>query len=234
MEKKVIISDSKELIKDLELLISSMSKTPEEIPQIEIDLVKGKLRKIYDLLLQMEQKDETISEASIQEKSLPQDDEIEELKTTKIVSVQIQQMDDEIMETKPEEVVQNEIPPPLQEDGSLDLFAEPSVISDVEMQKTVVEKISEGKSEETVADKMQKNKITGLKSSIGINEKFYFINELFEGNMNDYNDAIDKLEECDSLELANDVLSALAHEKEWPAKSESFIQLKGFIERKFK
>lgn len=239
MEKTALITAAEELVLEFGSLLNGMKDISEKVPQIEIDLAKGKILMIYDLLLELELNNPQVKEPFI-EKSLPEEEEVKEIKTQNIVNVQIHQMEEEIIERETEELppeedvsVQADLPP--QNDlGSLDLFAEPSVISEVEMIQTVVDKIAEGKNEVSVADKMQKNKIQGLKSAIGINEKFFFINELFEGNMKDYNEAIDKLEDCESFDLAGDVLSSVSHERNWVTDSDAYIQLQGFVERKFK
>lgn len=99
--------------------------------------------------------------------------------------------------------------------------------------KTVAEEISENVNEESVADKFQKNKITDLKEAIGINEKFYFINELFDGVMKEYNEAIEAVNKYSSQEEAFDYLNQLKGEHDWKEESEAFGQLRDILERKF-
>ncbi|MEZ5196547.1 MAG: hypothetical protein R2764_09140 [Bacteroidales bacterium] len=239
MDKKTIVSSAEDLLDEFRSLLNGMNAALGKLPQVEIDLAKEKIRLIYDLLLELEKINSEINESDAA-KSLPPEEEPKEERTPNIVNVQILQMEDEESEIETEELILEEnIPskPDLRSKkglGSLDLFAEPSVISDVEMKKTVVDKIAEGKKEQSVADKMQKNKILGLKAAIGINEKFFFINELFEGNMKDYNEAIEKLDNCESIELANQLVSSYSDEREWDQESDALSQLQGFIDRKFK
>ena len=99
--------------------------------------------------------------------------------------------------------------------------------------KTVAEEISERVNKESLAEKFQKDKITDLKEAIGINEKFYFINELFDGVMKEYNEVIETLNSKPSMEEATTYLNRLKEERGWKEDAEAFGQLKGILERKF-
>ena len=46
-----------------------------------------------------------------------------------------------------------------------------------------------------------------LKDAIGINEKFLFINELFDGNLQDYSEALNKLNAFENLQSAENIFS---------------------------
>lgn len=74
---------------------------------------------------------------------------------------------------------------------TIDLFA-PSA--------TVADKFQEPS--ENLASKIKNHQITDLKSAIGINDKFLFINDLFDGNMKSYSMAIDILNSLSSFEEA--------------------------------
>ena len=127
----------------------------------------------------------------------------------------------EVTETKP-----GIVSPP---EENLDLFStafEPEA-------KTVAEEISERVNKESLAEKFQKDKITDLKEAIGINEKFYFINELFDGVMKEYNEAIETLNSKPSMEEATTYLNQLKEERDWKENTEAVGQLKGILERKF-
>jgi hypothetical protein len=127
----------------------------------------------------------------------------------------------EVIETKSEIVSPHE--------ENMDLF---STAFDSEA-KTVAEEISEKVNEESLAEKFQKNKITDLKEAIGINEKFYFINELFDGVMKEYNEAIETLNSKPLKEEALNHLKQIKEERDWKEDAEAFGQLKGILERKF-
>jgi len=124
-----------------------------------------------------------------------------------------------------DEVVEKEPP-----EDSFNLFSDPETDENI----TVLDKISESQQSESVADKVQKDKTTSLKLAIGINDKFFFINELFDGNMKEYNEAIDKLDEFTSLNGAHDYLKSLVEKYKWGIDSDAYSQLTGFIDKKLK
>lgn len=60
-----------------------------------------------------------------------------------------------------------------------------------------------GNSYETVADKLKNSKQPGsLKSMLSINEKFMFINDLFDGNQDDFTKVLEFLEACETKQEA--------------------------------
>lgn len=73
-----------------------------------------------------------------------------------------------------------------------------------------------------------------LRQSIGINEKFLFINELFNGDMGRYNKAIDELNELKTLKGAEIFLLELKVQNQWDSELDAFLKLKDLTERKFK
>jgi len=81
----------------------------------------------------------------------------------------------------------------------------------------------------SVAAKISKKKTSDLKSIIGINEKFLFINELFNGNMQDYNEVVNSLNSFTSHEEANSYIISLKKNKEWDDNSQAFKILNEFI-----
>jgi len=85
----------------------------------------------------------------------------------------------------------------------------------------------------SIAARMQKAKINDLRSAIGINDKFLFINDLFRGNMQQYNKVLDELNDFKSLGGAQTYLMELKVEHQWDAESNAFNRLSHFVERRF-
>jgi hypothetical protein len=75
--------------------------------------------------------------------------------------------------------------------------------------------------------------VRDLKSSIGINEKFLFINELFKGNMKEYTDTIVMLSDAETLDFANEILRPLKDKYEWREDSAAYVTLIDFLQRRF-
>lgn len=81
----------------------------------------------------------------------------------------------------------------------------------------------------------QKNKpIESLKDSISINQRYGFINELFNGDNMEYHKTIKRLDEFKDEESAkNFLLKDVASRYDWSKKEESVNKLLKLIERKF-
>jgi hypothetical protein len=78
---------------------------------------------------------------------------------------------------------------------------------------------------------MQAKHISRLSESIGINDRFYFIRELFGGDGNAYSKAISKIEEAAGYEEAKSiVMSSISNKKE----NQALKQLLDLVKRKFR
>jgi hypothetical protein len=72
-----------------------------------------------------------------------------------------------------------------------------------------------------------------LKASISINEKFLLINELFSGNLREYNEMIDSLNGYHDLRTALEYLDLLRKKNLWDTGSAVFVRLKELVEKRF-
>jgi len=109
--------------------------------------------------------------------------------------------------------------------SNFDLFSDSS-------QATISDKFT-GQDEQSLADKMQQTKVTDLRQSVGINEKFLFINELFNGDMGRYNKVIDELNELKTLKGVQTFLLEIKIQNQWDDELEAYLKLKDLAERKF-
>ena len=87
--------------------------------------------------------------------------------------------------------------------------------------------------EESMIEKLQHKRIADLKAAIGINEKFQFINELFEGNMKEYNVAVDQVNNFSSFSEAESYLANLKDMYKWDVENPVATQFTELVERKF-
>jgi hypothetical protein len=86
----------------------------------------------------------------------------------------------------------------------------------------------------TLAENQMEKKIESLKDSISINQRFGFINELFNGENLEYYNAIKTLDTFDNADTAkNFVTQDLASRYNWTKKEEHVHKLLRLIERKF-
>lgn len=111
-------------------------------------------------------------------------------------------------------------------------------------QKTAFDLFSEGtpgtladrykeSQEKRVADRLQENKVVDLRTTIGINDKFLFINELFDGNMRIYDEAVNKLNDCQTLAQADLLLLDLKIAYSWDSENPTVKKFVDLVRRKF-
>ena len=92
-----------------------------------------------------------------------------------------------------------------------------------------------GSSYETVADKLKSSQqVNTLKSMLSINQKFMFINDLFNDSQEDFNKVLDFLESCDTKEAAVSFINNnyLKHNI-WNANAPQVKEFLGLLEKKF-
>jgi len=109
--------------------------------------------------------------------------------------------------------------------SAFDLFTDSAEVS-------IGDKLGDG-GDASIASKMQKSQIKDLKQAIGINEKFLFINELFNGDLGRYNKTIEEFNELSSREGTNAHLIELKIQNQWADDGEAFLKLKLLLDRKF-
>jgi hypothetical protein len=229
----------KEALKELQAILTD-NKT-DELSQLEIDLSLDKIKRIYEIVLKLKpalvagmesksietmQKDiaPDIDNPETEEQSILNIDE--SIRGLETMSSEIET--DEIIATSPEiEIKKKEI----KADVVLDLFNETGVPGKKDIPP--IEKDDEPDEKETVAEKLQKSKPKSIKSAIGINEKFYFLNELFKGDLNIYNTNIEKLDSLNQLEEAIQLLNELSESFNWNKESEALNQLTKMLENKY-
>lgn len=87
--------------------------------------------------------------------------------------------------------------------------------------------------DKTVAGQATRQPVSNIKGSIGINEKFAYLKELFKNNVNDYNEALDKLNNFDSYGDAEDYFQELKSKYSWDPESKSFQGLADLLNRRY-
>ncbi len=107
---------------------------------------------------------------------------------------------------------------------TLDLF---STIPESVGSRTMAE------SDNSVAGRIQKERLQNIRSAIGINEKFLFLNELFKGDLSRYNRVIDELNAMQSKQGADTYLMELKIEGQFGENHPAFEKLKEIVGRKY-
>ncbi len=92
-----------------------------------------------------------------------------------------------------------------------------------------------GEKSSSLLDNMQKQKINSISKSISLNQRFVFIKELFGGNLDNYDKALNTLDSFNSWEEANQFIEEeLAPEYNWDISKDSVAEFNEIIERKYK
>lgn len=99
-------------------------------------------------------------------------------------------------------------------------------------ENAVAEKF-QAKEEQSFADKMLKSSVSNIREAIGINEKFLFINELFNGDLGKYNKILDEINVLPTKKGVDTYLLEMKIQYQWSDKNEAFIKLKELLNRKF-
>jgi len=92
------------------------------------------------------------------------------------------------------------------------------------------EQIGHRKEDDDVTDLMKTKPITNLSEAIGVNDKFHFIRELFNGNRESYEKAITSLDNSGSFAEARAVIMNYAGNN---MENEAVKQLLDLVKRKF-
>jgi hypothetical protein len=285
MNKSII---KENISRQLELILeqhNSINKNAGKIPQIEIDIIKANIRKLYEQYCDLENANlvagadkaketkeiipsvieefrETkenpliiVHEEVVEEKTeiknedtttfivdekvevifTPEPKAIIEEKAHEIKEVETADVEPPLIPFKEEEIP---LPEPIvipKADIPVDLFGTvPTTIADKYKteKESLNEKLQKTKTDKSIGSRLQHHKIKDLKSSIGINEKFLFINELFKGNMKEYNESILVFNTASNLAEALDFLNGLKEKYNWKDDLSAYLTLKDFIERK--
>lgn len=95
---------------------------------------------------------------------------------------------------------------------------------------TLGEKISSSKQDEAITSVIHSKPIADIGAAIGMNDKFYFIRELFSGNSIAYHETISRLNASSSLGEAMKILDESTVMGSDPAAQSSFVDV---VRRKF-
>lgn len=199
------------ILKDLEearSIIDDLKNYPG-VPAIQVELAKAKCRSAEDVIKLITEPDtfsgqETIAKAEKVQEPEPETKPEPEPETEP--------------ETKPEpEPVQKQV---REKKIIADKFTPPSSLN---------EQIGSAKENEGRSSIMKSRPVKELSGAIGINDRFYFMRELFSNDREIYNETIEKLNIVNSIDEASELLATVTSQ---PDYSEPFQQLLELVERK--
>jgi hypothetical protein len=100
-------------------------------------------------------------------------------------------------------------------------------------QETIYDRLRQ-QNNPTVADRLSAKPVGDLRKSIGINERFTLINELFGGNQQLFMESIDKINNVNAYDEARKMLyEELAGKLKWNTEGNTFHVLDELVKRRF-
>lgn len=117
-----------------------------------------------------------------------------------------------------------------------DLFSMTPIVADKfkDDTKSLNETIAGTKTDKSIGARMQQGQISDIKAAIGINEKFKILNELFNGQVSEYNEAIARLNNLPSFDAAMSLMNELSNQHQWNVTKEAYVLLRNIVERRYK
>ncbi|MCX6253090.1 MAG: hypothetical protein NTV31_01275 [Bacteroidia bacterium] len=222
------------IIKDLDearQIIDDLKKYPG-VPALQVELAKSKCKsagEVIALLKSLRDNIPLVREESIQ--PLQQSPLPEEKKAPSIsVSTNLPS------EEKKNESIPVEIgaPPVVKKEESKKIpkkVPESTIIADKfsHLSNRFNEQLGSMKSDDDVSDKLKTKPLTNLSEAIGVNDRFLFIREIFDGNKDAYAQAISRLDNAESLTDARAVIMSYTGDSD---ENEAIKQLLDLVKRK--
>lgn len=109
----------------------------------------------------------------------------------------------------------------------------PTIATNFEDHETLGDRIAMKNSSHSVSDHLHKIPVKDIKAAIGLNEKFQFINQLFNGDSQKYNASIDHLNSCGSSKNAQEFMKNIAQEFNWEKQPSVASLFMDVVERRF-
>ncbi|MCF8302818.1 MAG: hypothetical protein K9I94_06035 [Bacteroidales bacterium] len=211
-----------------------------KIPQIELDILKQNVRNLYDKLRALEEENEHLAEDEPRVQFTSEAEKPgEEKKVTTKVEFEGEPLE-ENPEAQPKEDEQQDTPGTKKERKSsgeekIKEESKKESIADryTDEKNTIHDKVSPKDEKSTVASKLEKNPLSDLKAAIGINDKYQFVRELFNGDNKTYNEALNRFNTFNDWKQALNYLNKLADEYNWDDDDPNYQRFYQIISRKF-
>jgi hypothetical protein len=220
------------IIKDLNEareIIDDLKKYPG-VPELQVELAKSKCKSASEVISLFKNLPNKAASPREEKTTVPEEVRHEKVPEEKEPVIHFPEKENiEIVEMhKPEALLESK-DKPLQ---PVKKHVESAIIADQfsNRPESFNEKLGSLKHEDDVLEILKTKPLLSLDEAIGINDKFLFIREIFDGNPDLYNQAIMKLESVGSLADARAVVMSYTGEN---TENEAVKQLLDLIKRKF-
>ncbi|NNE54754.1 MAG: hypothetical protein HKN32_01945 [Flavobacteriales bacterium] len=206
---------SEEQYRSLTELVSELQKEIDKIhagaqDAAQLTQLVDDARELYERLLIIRHKVyENLSEESQEEVSIP---------------FSIPSEDEDLVEEVAEDLVEEQEADPdvvlpedsIEEVEEMNDAKQTSLIDAIqEEEKSLVDQFAEDSEEQSLAERLERSPIDDLPKAIGLNQKFLFINELFAGDTETYDSAIQELNSCSDIGEALTKLKDIQNGTTW-------------------
>lgn len=238
-------------IEELEKIIRNFQNY-SRIPRIELDLALGKMQNIYEMILMIRETEEEIPPPPktrlspehedihpVEQKSREEMDPVPGNSGNEEDTVEFLEEEEEEreQEQEQEETAQKEVEAEKktagdeEESENKELSQKEKILAEkFRKEGDVNEKIGGGSKGKDLSSKIQSTPIKSIAGSMGINDKFIFIRELFNGNAENFRTAMSVLDQATNF---NEAYNYLLNTFNWDMNSEIVQQLLNLIRRKF-
>lgn len=223
----------KQLAEALHLSIDKMEQGTLSIDQLE-ELV-GNSRELYERLIVLRFKSyESSVKTEVKEQETTGDEMLDDKSATAAPPEEISENPKEETESEQEEnssKIKEKKEPYLSPNQTSLIDA----IQEQEKMLSINDKLgtSSDQQKSSLADKFKKSKIDNLKTAIGINQKFLFMNDLFEGDNEKYNEALEEINSAENKEVAFQKINSYKESYSWNEETKSYRVFVEIVERKF-
>jgi hypothetical protein len=219
-----------EHVKEINTMVSGFTNN-DKISAIEMDLTLEKVRNLYDILLMLKQSN--LREESKIKKPVPgtETGSVESDKAGGVNGLPGTETDSDIKDTRNSIEYEESAKSDLTENKSAKADNNEEIISDRFKSQTasIHDGFLKSQKYEDLSSKLKSKPITNIADAIGINDKFIFIKELFNGNENKYNKTIEVLNNATNF---NDAYNYLMGNFNWDMDNSLVQILLDLIRRK--
>lgn len=242
--------------------LTARMKGASGIHQIDIDLLQQKTRELYEQIIlleplpfhlqpepQPEPQPQPENPASSQpEEKIIEDEEIELEEAKKDETEPEPEQEEPVSETADDEIpVPENVPQEVYEDVVIEKVTEENAqeVPEISEPKSTLDLFSESEDDSlgaalehqatrpNVGEKLEHSPVGDLREAIGINDKFQFVNELFNGDLELYNKVLNELNDFSSLQGALTYLSELTVQYDLKKSGTAFQRLKALLSKKY-
>jgi copper chaperone CopZ len=220
------------IIKDLNEareIIDDLKKYPG-VPELQVELAKSKCKSVSEVIVLFKNLPNKVSPARVERTVVLEEirHEKDSLRTDSVVHVPEKDSIEvfEIHKSEPFPEAKEQTTQPVKKS------VESAIIADQYSHRpeSFNEKLGSLKHEDDVLGILKTKPLLSLNEAIGVNDKFLFIREIFDGDQELYNQVIIKLESVGSLADARAVVMSYTGEN---TENEAVKQLLDLIKRKF-